>query len=230
MSANVARKPFGRLFAAAAIFGVLFEGTVISAETTDRVSDDGTTYPALTPGSSELSAELQAIQQSLGGSSVNQFPSLRGDAPLMQGRLRTALEERSALRGGAHRDAIRALREAAAQLDGSANRLESLELYAQADALRQLAQQLRIDARTSSGTLQGEPTRPTPAHWTDPRPALEPLWNDVGPTPTDQLAPRPAPQALEPVPQPENRNDRPKPQPLLDSPQEQPKPDVEVEG
>jgi hypothetical protein len=42
---------------------------------------------------------------------------------------------------------IAALRAAAAELDNAANRLEELELYSQSDALRELAQRFRIDAR-----------------------------------------------------------------------------------
>ncbi len=42
---------------------------------------------------------------------------------------------------------VNALRAAAAELEVSANRLEHLELYRNADALRALAQELRLDAR-----------------------------------------------------------------------------------
>lgn len=42
---------------------------------------------------------------------------------------------------------VAALRSTAAQLDASANQLEELDLYRQADALRDLAQQMRVDAR-----------------------------------------------------------------------------------
>lgn len=42
---------------------------------------------------------------------------------------------------------VNVLRAAAAELEASANRLEQLELYRNADALRALAQELRLDAR-----------------------------------------------------------------------------------
>lgn len=217
--------------------------------------EDGSRYGAekLTPTADpvELPAELQTIQRSLGGPSVNQFPSLRGDGVPIQSRLRAGLQERAANPARPDRDAIRALRDAAAQLDASANRLESLELYAQADAMRQLAQRMRIDARTTSGALDSESSNYRPDAWTEPWPrggttqmAPSPHWGDVMPRlqttpqpefrirPRSSEAPAPSdqPPALEPMPQPENRDNRPKPQPLMDSPQVEPKPDVKVEG
>jgi hypothetical protein len=42
---------------------------------------------------------------------------------------------------------VAVLRATAAELDGSANRLEEFELYTQADSLRLIAQQMRVSAR-----------------------------------------------------------------------------------
>lgn len=256
MTSNFRPQSFGFLFHITAL-SVLSFGASGGFVTGAEPPDSGPRYDAVNPEpanrSTELSAELQAIQRSLGGPAVDRFPSLRGDsgALQMQGRLRAALEQRTA-HHGVHRDAVRALRDAATQLDMSANRLESLELYAQADALRELAQRMRVDARNSSGAIQGEPSSPSPASWTEPAPMgkktrvmPQPHWNNSmpqlqppSPEPDIRIAPR-SPAApglsdasppLEPVPQPENRDDRPKPQPLMDSPQAEPKPDVEVEG
>ena len=167
------------------------------------------------PIPAELPPEVRRIQESLGGPAVNQFPSLRWDE---------ATSQRPQDRGGAATQqrlvAVSALREAAALLDTTANRLEQLELYSQADGLRQQAQQLRIDARGMTGATPaaGASTQSTPAVWLDGQPAEPAIMN---------TAPRPQ---LEPVPQPENPSDPPKPQPLLDSPEATPQPDVEVEG
>lgn len=54
-----------------------------------------------------------------------------------------------------------ALREAAAQLDGSANRLETLALYQQADAMRTLAQRLRLGSREMIGGRPGAVNSPS---------------------------------------------------------------------
>lgn len=61
------------------------------------------------------------------------------------------------------------MREAASRLDQTANQLESLDLYEEADGVRALAQRLRLRARA----LLGTPT-PAQAHET-PRPTLAPL-------------------------------------------------------
>jgi hypothetical protein len=51
---------------------------------------------------------------------------------------------------------IAALRQTAAELEVTANRLEEIELYRQADALRELAQRLRADARESLTRFRGQ--------------------------------------------------------------------------
>lgn len=190
------------------------------------------------PGEREaLRAEIQRLQDSLGGPQVDRFPSLRAQSfgvPAAPGRFR---EGRSLI----PRDAIRALRDAAAELDVTANRLEQLELFMQADSLRQQAQRLRLDARQmSSPVAPAEPSQqPTPAQWFDPAPGPLPDWNrsmpQLRPSPDPRRAPvappgDDSPPALEPVPQPEIPSDPPNPQPLLDSPESTPQPDVEVEG
>lgn len=82
-----------------------------------------------------------------------------------------------------------ALRDAAVQLDASANRLESLELYGQADAMRNLAQRLRLQARTMLGAPRG------PGE--DPRIQAPSLAPRVPPSSTQPAQPVPT---LEPTP------------------------------
>lgn len=243
MTSNLGYKSLGHLFKTAAIATLICGGTATGAAPTDPSPRSDARTPPNEP--TQLPPELQAIQRSLGGSSLNQFPSLRDEAGPFRSRLQSGLRERSAARSNVHRDAIRALRDAATQLDGSANRLESLELYAQADAMRQLAQQMRIDARglTAGSDLsvaptpaapQGDPVRERPQlQWDHSMPQFQPSPpRDVLIVPRPQIDPADAvaPAPLEPMPEPENRDDRPKPQPLLDSPEASPKPDVEIEG
>ena len=226
------------------MLSALLGSSAIAAEPAASGSsrDEAPATPQSEPA--QLPPELQAIQRSLGGSTLNQFPSLRDDAGPLRARLQAGGRERSAARG-LHRDAIRALRDAAAQLDMSANRLESLELYPQADAMRQLAQQMRVDARAWAAggdpavgptptAPHGEPTRAMPQpRWDSSMPQLQPSTRpDVPIAPETQTSPADsgALSPLEPMPEPENRDNPPKPQPLLDSPQASPRPDVEIEG
>lgn len=180
----------------------------------------------------DLPREIQQLQHALGGPQVDQFPSLREQGfgvPTAPARSREA-------RPTIPRDAIRALRDAAAQLDVTANRLEQLELFTQADDLRRQAQRLRVDARGTSGVQSVPAPQPTPgprpASWGEPQYDLQQLWRDNAPVPRDAPTPgRAVPEPrLEPEPQPEIPSDPPKPQPLLDSPEATPQPDVEVEG
>src|SRR5688500_2219471 len=75
----------------------------------------------------DAAPELERIQRELGGSAVEQFPSLRGakrqaadgqEAPPWPGAPAATQDRRK----------VEALREAASQLDMTANRLEQLEL------------------------------------------------------------------------------------------------------
>lgn len=184
----------------------------------------------------QLPPEIRQLQQALGGPQVDRYSSLRTESAAGEPH-RPPLSHPAVAAAGA----IRALRDGAAKLDEIANRLEQLELYPQADALRQQAQRLRLDARGPAAlAIPAEAApRPTPAQWFDsgaptlpeagsPAPRLRPSRHppELRPTPSAPIAP----PALEPVPQPENPSDPPKPQPLLDSPEATPQPDVEVEG
>jgi len=158
-----------------------------------------------------VAEELRQIQRSLGGSAVEQFPSLKDPAS----RPASAPVATSPLAGPHRRGVIEAIRMAATQLDDIANRLERMELYARADALREQAQRLRLDAREMAGAVS---TTPTPG----------PLWGEgVRPSGGDpKLAPQPQmpePRALEPQPlEPEPRPAEPQPlEPVPQTPESQ---------
>ncbi len=177
----------------------------------------------------ELPPQIRAIQESLGGSMLEQFDSLQGegrvatpwwkrfDAPPAPAADPSPIwpdpaaenERAGAWPRGASSGAPRivvpttaemplsdptapvvALRHTAAELDDAANRLEELELYRQSDALRELAQGLRIDARRmTAGHAEAGPQRrssvgpiPDLAPPADPAvPNDSDAWNDPSP-------------------------------------------------
>ena len=112
----------------------------------------------------KLPPEIRQLQEAMGGSQVEQFPSLRTE-PAANELLRPR-GRRSAV---APPEAIRALRDGATKLDEIANRLEQLELYPQADAIREQAQRLRLDAQPDEVGDAGRADA-TP----DPRPMVRP--------------------------------------------------------
>ncbi len=111
----------------------------------------------MTPArAAEVAREVLRLQQQMGGSVVrnrtglqswdnSSWPVTPNEAPLFSPHddldaRRQTLPERSV-------NKVSELREAAWQLDTTAHRLESLDLYDQADALRDVAHRLRHDAR-----------------------------------------------------------------------------------
>jgi hypothetical protein len=118
----------------------------------------GDETPPIADWPAPIAQDLQRIQKALGGSVVEEFPSLRAKP-----------QAAGAASGSLQRRAVAALREAAAQLDVTANRLEGLELYRQADGLREQAQRLRLDAR---GMIEGPRSMPMPSR--TPQPAVHP--------------------------------------------------------
>lgn len=80
---------------------------------------------------------------------------------------------------------VAALRATARDLDQRANDLELCELYEQADATRELAQRLRIDARRIAGLPHGpEDAHAIPFGFTDPpAPHHDHPWAEPGPPP-----------------------------------------------
>lgn len=90
----------------------------------------------------EIAREIAKIQQDLGGSIVEKQFDVE-DAQTISSAQRAVVASRSAQSG----DPVLVLRESAWKLDAAAHRLESLDLYSQADAVRDLAEKLRQDAR-----------------------------------------------------------------------------------
>ncbi len=104
-----------------------------------------------------LPPEVRQIQQDLGGPAADQFPSLReapaADAwqdPPTMAPVWVGASSPSASPDGRAAAQVAALRDSAAELDMAANRLETLELYRQSDALRTLAQRLRLGVRADA--------------------------------------------------------------------------------
>ena len=106
----------------------------------------------------DVAREVLQLQQQMGGSVVEDRPQLQGwgpnsgpvtprEAPARSAYppLGAAVSNRAAFPG--HAIKVDELREAAWQLDTTAHRLEKLDLYDQADALRSVASRLRRDAR-----------------------------------------------------------------------------------
>jgi hypothetical protein len=84
---------------------------------------------------------------------------------------------------------ITALREVAVRLDTAASRLERLELYSQADSLREQARELRVDARRRSAHRTAVAPTPGPPS-TAPVPSWPSAPQYVPPTPMPTDAPR----------------------------------------
>ena len=112
------------------------------------------TRPPISPTAEEVAKQLLEIQQQLGGSIVDQSPRLSewSGAPPSIGQS-ASLPSLAwdtfwgpPATAGEH-PPVAALRASAWQLDTAAHRLESHDLYRQADALRKMAEQLRGDAR-----------------------------------------------------------------------------------
>jgi hypothetical protein len=177
---------------------VQVQGDVLGAEDDPSNGNSGGALPP----------HLRALRDSLGGSVVDQFPSLQGGAsqtsalhspwwkqfagsleagvmapPLSgpqppsppghwpnwapQPPLATFILPASSELQTAN-PALRpvaALRATAMELDASANRLEELDLYGQADAMRELAQQMRVDARRLAPAAE---TPEAAMQWSDP--------------------------------------------------------------
>ena len=92
---------------------------------------------APSPSAAEVAREILEIQNQLGGSIVK--ASVMEDSWFTLSPAPTPLASAPA--------PVAALREAAWQVVAAAHRLEIVDLYSQADALRELASQLRHDAR-----------------------------------------------------------------------------------
>ena len=90
----------------------------------------------------DVAQEILKIQQELGGSVVKLPAEVSGtsSSALVQGPAANADSSGT-------KEPVLALRQAGLQLDLLAHRLELIDLYSQADAVRELAQRMRQDAR-----------------------------------------------------------------------------------
>jgi len=127
-----------------------------TALASDRSPDSTEPNPTKPDPTENIAREILQLQQQLGGSIVRDREQLRGwpqpvahewppasfQAPSLQ-----APSPPFAPRMMTLRSKIVQLREAAMQLDTTAYRLENLDLYDQADALRDVASRFRRDAR-----------------------------------------------------------------------------------
>jgi len=155
-------------FAVAAILLLLAAGgTVAEAPTAESTTESGSTTisDVKEPSREAVVSELIEIRRRLGGSIVSDREMLRNLPPspsVDQAEVTdypTAVAQFNSTFSGSQRMAkpadsavgtVDMLRDAAWQLLQSAETLERSELYKQADALRSLAQQFRLDARALS--------------------------------------------------------------------------------
>ena len=151
----------------------------------------------LAPAEAEM---LLKVQRQLGGSIVDQVmpleqPRLSDPAPA------TVPERPTNPTGPRERQQIRALREAARRIEECAARLEDLGLYGHADRSRELASQIRLDARRLAG--DGTPSHPAQAIGDMPvwRTEVGPSWPQLLPGETaPRTRPNPTPPTLVPAP------------------------------
>jgi hypothetical protein len=121
------------------------ESPVAAAVVTDQPSAE------LSP--EDVAREVLRLQEEMGGSIVTDLDAAPGwnEPPRAQLRRTGWDQPRPSLPRGRQRDmtptAVNILRETARQLEQSAHQLESLDLYSQADAIREMADRLRHDAR-----------------------------------------------------------------------------------
>lgn len=108
----------------------------------NRIAAVATDASPVTPTPEDVAREVLRLQEELGGSIAAGFGELPPQAPSQsvppQYRPQPAPRPKSA---------VATLREVAWQLEQSAHLLESLDLYDQADAIRNTANRLRLDAR-----------------------------------------------------------------------------------
>lgn len=160
-----------------AVAGVAWSDEPASGEATPAT-------PSAEAPSAAVRREIEKIQQSLGGSIVNQFPALAPAAdqakappavnlPLpvagppspWPAKAPLSIDQPTPFSAAPLSGFVRlrpnvvVLRTVATELDAVADRLEQAELYRQADAVRAQAQRLRVDAR---GLQSPQSERPAP--------------------------------------------------------------------
>ena len=133
----------------------LFLGAIGQAETT-KLSESPAGQAVASQEQNEAARESLKIQKQLGGTLVDKYNLLQS-IPDQQHLLVPSDHAPAQLAPGDHpsvnypnsrSSAVELLRKTASGLDRAANRLEDSNLYSQADALREMAQKLRLEART----------------------------------------------------------------------------------
>lgn len=126
----------------------VWAGEVKGPINTERVAAIATDAPAPSvPAPQDVAREVLRLQEEMGGSITEGFGELPPWVPSQP--FPPQLSQRPL--GKAVQSPIHVLRETAWQLEQSAYLLESLDLYSQADALRETADRLRKDARKLKG-------------------------------------------------------------------------------
>jgi len=104
------------------------------------------------PSEEWVTRELDEIKRRLGGSIVSDIPPFSiadhaevTDFPEAMVQFNSGFS--AAKKFSPQEETVKSLRDAAWQLDQAAEKLERSDLYKQADSLRDLAQQFRLDAR-----------------------------------------------------------------------------------
>jgi hypothetical protein len=134
---NLSKQPSRRTAIVAMFLGLGVAVFTVVAEQHEASAPSASTAEAST---AEVAREILEIQNQLGGSIVKSLVE-EDSRPLVGGNSWLAPTPSPASAP------VAALREAAWQVVVAAHRLELADLYSQADALRELASQLRHDAR-----------------------------------------------------------------------------------
>ena len=129
---NLPKQPSRRTAIVAMFLGL---GVAVFTVVAEQPKASAPSACATSASAAEVAREILEIQNQLGGSIVK--ASVMEDSWLTLAPSPTPLASAS----------VAALREAAWQVIAAAHRLELVDLYSQADALRELASQLRHDAR-----------------------------------------------------------------------------------
>jgi hypothetical protein len=126
------------------------EVAVEQAPTAPAVATDLPVAPPLS--SQDVAREVLRLQEEMGGSIVTDWNT----APTQVDPTQRAIYQPNVELPAA--PAVQIMRESARQLEYSAHQLESLDLYSQADSLREMAHNLRLEARKLRAESTENPT------------------------------------------------------------------------
>ena len=143
-------------FLAAASLCALCSATVWAAEPVEFVQEEAAaiaTDAPTTPTPQEVAREVLRLQEEMGGSIVAGFGEIPSWAPHPSSPPRGVARPRLPIHESpvVVDSPVVVLREVSWQLERAAHRLELIDLYDQADALRETAAMLRKEARSMKG-------------------------------------------------------------------------------